>query len=117
MPEYLVLLYDDVASFSELSPTDMQAVIQKYSDWAGKLRASGQLELGKKLKDDSGQRLRHEHGKMVVSDGPYAEAKDVVGGLFTIKASNYAEARSLLKDCPHFDFGWIELREIDDHND
>lgn len=116
MPQYLVLLHDDVVSFAQLSPTDMQAVIQKYSDWVGKLSAAGRLESGKKLKDDGGQLLRYDKGRMVVSQGPYAEARDMVGGFFMINASSYDDARSLLSDCPHFDFGWVELREVDNYD-
>lgn len=113
MPDYLVLLHEDPAAFSGMSPTQAQAVIQRYTDWVTKLKATGRLEVGKKLKDEGGMHLRGQRGKMLVSDGPYAEGKDVVSGLFVIRASSYEDARALLTDCPHFDFGWVELREID----
>ncbi len=65
------------------------------------------------LKDEGGKQLRSGKGQMLVSDGPYAEAKDAVSGLFVINADSYEDATALLQGCPHFDFGWVELREID----
>ena len=49
---------------------------------------------------------------MKVTDGPYAEAREVIGGLFMIEAANYDEVVELSKDCPHLDFGSIEIREV-----
>jgi hypothetical protein len=48
-----------------------------------------------------------------VVDGPYSEAKEVVGGYGIIQAANYEEALELTRDCPHLAFGRLELRETD----
>jgi hypothetical protein len=46
-------------------------------------------------------------------DGPFAEAKEVIGGYFVIQAADYAEAVRLSTECPHLRYGGrIELREI-----
>ena len=50
---------------------------------------------------------------MKVTDGPYAEAREVIGGLFVIEAANYDEVVELSKDCPHLEFGSIEIREVE----
>jgi len=113
MAEYLVLLHEDPAVTSQLSPTQMQAVIRRYSDWVNGLREEGRLTTGKKLKDEGGRQLRGDKGKMLVSDGPYAEGKDVISGFFIVTASTYDEAQALLAHGPHLEFGWIELREVD----
>jgi hypothetical protein len=113
MAEFLVLLHETPGSFANVSPSEMQAVIERYSAWAAKLGAAGKLVTGKKLRDEGGKRLRNERGRMVVSDGPYAEVKDIVGGLFIIQAASYEEASRLLADCPHLENGWIELREVE----
>ena len=52
-------------------------------------------------------------GTTKVTDGPYAEAREVIGGLFIIEANSYDEIVELSKDCPHLDFGSIEIREVD----
>jgi hypothetical protein len=113
MSEFLVLLREDPAIFAKLSPTEMQQIIERYSAWFDKLAASGRLQLGKKLKDEGGVHLRSKGGAAVASDGPYAEAKDVVSGVFVFRAESYAEAQSVLADCPHYQYGWMELRAID----
>jgi hypothetical protein len=113
MNEYLVLLREDPSTFSRMSPSEMQAVIQRYSAWVGQLRSQGRLSVGKKLTDEGGRMLRAEKGRMVASTGPYAEVRDVVSGLFIISAASYEEAQALLADCPHLEFGHIELREVD----
>lgn len=113
MAEYLVLLHEDPALTRKLSPTEMQALIKRYSEWIGGLRAQGSVSIGKKLKDEGGRHLRGEKGKMVVSEGPYAEGKDVISGLFIVTADSYEQAQALLTPGPHLEFGWIELREID----
>jgi hypothetical protein len=48
-----------------------------------------------------------------ITDGPYAEAREVIGGLFILEAADYEEAVALSRDCPHLDFGSIEIREIE----
>jgi hypothetical protein len=114
MAEYLLLLHDDSsARYKQLSPTEMQAVMEKYAAWTRKLSASGHLLSGKKLTWDGGKHLRRRRGEMVMSDGPYAETKDVVGGFFLMQASDYAAIQALAADCPHLDYGWIEIRAID----
>ncbi|HEY4369436.1 MAG TPA: YciI family protein [Steroidobacteraceae bacterium] len=114
MSEFVVLLHEDPGVFARLSPAEMQQVLQKYRAWFEKLGATGKMQVSKKLTDEGGRQLRGKRGSIVVSDGPFAEAKDVVAGLFIVQAASYDEARSLLNDCPHFDYdGWIELRQID----
>ncbi|MDY6946964.1 MAG: YciI family protein [Pseudomonadota bacterium] len=113
MAEYLVLLHEDPARMRHFSPTEMQALIQRYTDWIDGLREQGLVTVGKKLTDDGGRHLRGEKGKMVVSDGPYAEGKDVISGLFIVTADSYQHAQALLAPGPHLEFGWIELRQID----
>lgn len=113
MAEYLVLLHEDPARTRDLSPTEMQALIQRYQAWIGGLRAQGLVTVGKKLKDEGGRHLRGEKGKMVVSDGPYTEGKDVISGLFVVTADTYEQAQALLAPGPHLEFGWIELRQVD----
>jgi hypothetical protein len=113
MSEFLVLLREDPAIFTQMSPTEMQQIIERYSAWFGKLAASGRLQIGKKLQDEGGRQLRRNGSATVVSDGPYAEAKDVVSGVFVFQADSYEHAQALLADCPHYEYGWMELRAID----
>jgi hypothetical protein len=113
MAKYLLLLHESPATGAPLTPADIQEMIESYSEWAKKLRASGNMHLGMKLGDNGGFHLRNEQGAVRVTDGPYAEAKDVVGGFYVIEAANDAEAQALASGCPHVHVGWIEIRNVE----
>lgn len=113
MPQYMLFLYDSGAMPPDLSPEDMQGIIQRYIDWRTKAAANGRRVEGHKLRDGEGRLLRGTVGAPTMTDGPYAEAKEIIGGLFLIDARNYDEAVTLASDCPHLDFGTIEIREVE----
>lgn len=113
MPEYMLILHEEPADFSQMSPEDIEAVIREYIDWSESVAAKGKLVGGQKLKDEGGRHLAGFGDTFRVTDGPYAEAKEVIGGFFTIAADDYDEAVSLASDCPHLKYGGrVELREI-----
>ncbi len=115
MPNYMLILHDDPKAFgANITPAQMQAVIAEYQAWAGKLAGQERLLGGEKLKDEGGRVMTRAGGKPRVVDGPYAEAKEVIGGYFTIRADNYDHAVELCLDHPHLEYGArIELREVE----
>jgi hypothetical protein len=114
MPKYMLLLHDAGAMPDDISPGEIQAIIQRYVDWRTKISQGGRVVDGHKLRDGKGRVLRGGGGKdLSVTDGPYAEAREVIGGLFLIEAASYDEVVALSHDCPHLDFGTIEIREIE----
>lgn len=113
MAKFMLILHETPNDYRKLSPEEMQKLIEKYNAWAGKLGAAGKLAGGDKLKEDGGKIVSLKLAKVAVVDGPYSEAKEVVGGYFILEAANYAEAVELVRDCPHLPFGRIEIREVD----
>jgi hypothetical protein len=115
MPKYMLLLRSDTtADLSDFSPDDMQKVIAAYESWAGKLAAKGLLHDGKKLTDEGGKVMIPDgSGGVTIKDGPYTETKEVVGGIYLISADSYAHAAKLCQGHPNFQFGSIEIRELD----
>ena len=112
MPKFVVLLHDAGAFPADLSPDQIQAIIQRYVAWRRKIQQDGRLVEGHKLTEGQGRVMRGAAGSTTVTDGPYAEAREVIGGLFIIEAKNYDEVVELSKDCPHLEFGSIEIREV-----
>jgi len=92
MAKFMLLLYDDPASFATMSPEQIQKVIEKYMAWGQKLRQAGYLTASNKLTDEPGRVVRSNDGQLRVTDGPYSETKEVLGGYFTIEAENYDQA-------------------------
>ena len=93
------------------SPEQAQQVMQKWMAWFKELADNGHVK-------DRGQPLERS-GKLVsgkrraVTDGPFAEAKDVVGGYTLIVAKDLNEAAELSKGCPIFEFdGQVEVRPV-----
>lgn len=115
MPKYMFLLYNDPAPFLSMSPPEIQKAIEKYVAWGDKLRDAGVLVGSDKLADDPGKVVRRRGGSADVTDGPYSETKEILGGHFTVRAASYDEAVALTRDCPHLDYGGtIEVRQIDE---
>jgi hypothetical protein len=112
MPHYILLLHDSGTFPPDLSPEAIQGIIKRYSDWRARVGSQGRLVQGHKLRDGEGRLLRGKVGSPTVTDGPYAEAKEIIGGLFIIEAKDYDEAARIASDCPHLEFGTIEIREI-----
>lgn len=114
MPNYMLLLHEQPSDFSGLSPEAIEAVINEYVAWSAKLASENRLVGGEKLRDEGGKHLHGFGGEFRVTDGPYTEAKEIVGGFYTIAASDYNEAAEVGSGCPHLKYGgWIELREIE----
>lgn len=113
MPNYMLLLHENPETFQDMSADDMQAIIQRYSAWKDQMEQAGKLIAGKKLADGEGRVLRRSGGQISISDGPYTESKEVIGGLFEIIADNYDQAVAIARQCPHLEFGTVEVREID----
>jgi hypothetical protein len=93
------------------SPEQMQKTMEKWMVWFKELGAKGHLK-------DPGHPLEHT-GKVVkgsqktVNDGPFAEAKDVVGGYIIVEAKDLDHAAELAKDCPILLVGGsVEVRPI-----
>lgn len=114
MNQYMLLLHDSTEEFADVSAEEIQAVISEYVGWRNKIEQQGKLIGGEKLADEGGKHLSMQNGEIRVTDGPYAEIKEALGGYFAIKASDYDEAVEISKTCPHLKYGGrIELRKIE----
>jgi hypothetical protein len=112
MAKFMLLLYDDPSGWQNVSPEEMQKAIAKYMAWGQRLRDKGILAGSDKLQDN-GRVIRKSGSQIRVSDGPYAESKEVFGGYFAIEAPDYNSAVEECTDCPHLDYGGtIEVREV-----
>lgn len=115
MNQYLLLLHETPADFALLTPAAMQEIIEAHRAFAGRLADRGALAGGAKLTDDGGRHIRTRDGRPLATDGPYAEAHDVIGGYYLIQADGDAQAEAIALDCPHRGGGrWIEMRRIDE---
>ncbi len=118
MAQFMLLLHESPTDFADLSPDEIQRVLGEYTAWRENLAAQGKLAGGLKLKDEGGRRMTRNGDGVRVVDGPFAEAKEVVGGFFLIEAADYDEAVEISRSCPHLVYDQcIELREVDPIHD
>ena len=94
-----------------LSPERMQEHMGKWMAWIGNLKAADKYLAGEPLLP-GGKLVSGPNGK-TVTDGPYTEGKEVVGGFFIINAKDINEAVELAKDCPDLGHGSnVQIRQV-----
>lgn len=95
---------------SKLSPQQQEAQMQKWLAWVEKLTKEGRYVSGEPLLP-GGKTIAGL--KKSVTDGPFAESKEVVGGFFIVNAKNLDEAVQMAKDSPDYELGGsVEVREV-----
>jgi hypothetical protein len=104
-----ILLLKGKSDWAGMSAAEMESAYKDYSSWARKLHEENKLieadELANTGKVISGRQ------EPVISDGPFAESKEAVGGYFLITASSLDEAVEIACACPHLRFGGtVEVR-------
>jgi hypothetical protein len=96
---------------SSASPEQMQKTMQKWVAWFKELGASGHVKDPGNPLEPTGKVVKGQQKS--VHDGPYAEAKDLIGGYTLIEASDLAQAVELSKGCPILDVGGsVEVRPV-----
>ena len=109
--QYL-FLFRNSQSEPDPTPEEMQQIFGKWMAWLKAMKAKGQYVGGDRL-DDAGKVLRSSKGASV-TDGPYAEAKEMVGGYVIVSADSLAQAVEIAKGCPGFEYGTnVEVRPIE----
>lgn len=93
------------------SPEEMQKMMQKWMGWMETLKKNGHLKDGGAPLETAGKVVHA--GKKNVTDGPYAEAKDTIGGYIIVSAKSLDEATELSKGCPILEGdGMVEVRPV-----
>ena len=111
MAKFMFLFRGGHAPMAELSPELVQAHMAKWQKYMGNLAQNGKLNGGLPLQP--GGKTVGQQGAMV-TDGPFAEGKEIVGGYLMITATDLDEAVAISKECPVLDFdgSTIEVREL-----
>ncbi len=110
-----LLLFRDTgpATHQHLSPEQREQLTQQWNDWYDGLAAQGKVQHGRPL-ELNGRVVSGPRGERVV-DGPYAEAKEVVGGYFFLTVADLDEATEIAKQCPSLPLGLtVEVRPVAD---
>lgn len=109
MDEFLLIFRRDFTTKEiQPSPEELQQHLQQWQEWFNKL--SSQNKLARPLQRWDGKGVIVNNQKEV-TNGPYAEIKESIGGMILIKAKDYDEAAQIAKDCPILGLGGcVEIR-------
>ena len=107
---YMLIFRGGAVSRDDVSPSVLQAHLKRWYAWADELARQGRGNVGTPL-DNRGKAVRgHER---VVTDGPYAESKDLVTGAMIIAAASLDDAVEVARRCPTYEFGGsVEVRPV-----
>ena len=106
-----MLIFRGTDWYKGLSPEEMQQVGDKWMAWFKGLMESGKAVAGNPLERE-GKIVSGTNGR-VVSDGPFAESKETIGGYFLLKVASLDDAVAIAKDCPGLPYGIrVEVRQV-----
>jgi hypothetical protein len=109
----MALIYGDQRRWDEFSPEEREAVYDRYRAFADEARAAGVIAGGEELassRDATTVRVRGD--ETLVTDGPYAEVKEALGGLFILEVGSLDEAVEYAAKIPGAEHGAVEVRPI-----
>lgn len=111
--EYLALIYTDEKRWDEASDAERATGYEKYVEFANAARAAGVLVGGDELAATrSATTVRIRDGEQLVTDGPYAEAKEALGGYFILDCASFDDAVDWAARIPAVETGAIEVRPV-----
>jgi len=108
---YMMLILEPQGQRAGRTPEEGRAAYQRMQEYAASLRRRGVLIASDALKTEA-VRLVPDQGSTQRLDGPFTEAKELIGGFFLIDAPTREEALRLARECPAAGWATLEVREI-----
>ena len=109
---YLLLIYGEQSTYNQMSEAEMQADMQRWFDYTNELEQAGVSQSGAALQPaDTATSVRPgDDGEPLVTDGPFAETREQLGGYFVLDVQSLDEATELAAKIPGAWHGSVELR-------
>jgi len=111
--QYLLLIYSDEKHWDAIQKEEWRKTVDEYRAFTESIKASGHYRAGQALEPTrTATTVRVRDGKMLATDGPFAETKEQLGGFYWVEAKDVEEAASLAARIPSARVGSIEIRPI-----
>lgn len=111
--KYMLLCYDDEQAWERAGQAALADAMQEAVALTHELNSKGQYRMATPLQPAStAKSVRVRDGKLLVTDGPFAETREVLGGFYVIDAENLDEAIGIAARHPGQRFGGVEIRPI-----
>lgn len=113
MSQYLILINSDEKAQAKATVEQQKEVMGAYMKYSADLQKAGVMLGGEALEGSAtGARIAYKEGRRVVTDGPFAEAKEVIGGYYLIDVKTREEAIEWAAQCPGAKHGGVEVRSV-----
>ena len=111
--QYMLLIYGDMSAFPEMTEDEQNANMREWFDYSRWLGEKGWMKAGDALQDiDQATSVRLNGGERLVTDGPFAETKETLGGYYLIDVEHLDDAIEAAARCPGAKYGTIEVRPL-----
>jgi hypothetical protein len=107
--EFMALIHADRTGWEDLSEHERQAVLRRYMDFSERDEVIGGAEL---QPTDAATTVRVRDGDRLVTDGPYAEVKEALGGFFLLECDSIDDACRMAAEIPAAERGAVEVRPV-----
>jgi len=115
--KYMLLIYDNEQAAAKVRETEQQKIIGEYMQFTEDIKASRNYLAGTQLHPTAtASSVRVRDGKELVTDGPFAETHEQLGGYYLIEAKNLDEATSIAARIPSARYGTVEVRPVVDRS-
>jgi hypothetical protein len=110
---YMLLIGSDERAEAQLPRAEMEAIVQGHMRFAEEVRRAGKMAAGERLRPEAeASRIRVKAGQHHVTDGPFAETKEALGGFYLLECDSRQEALEWAKKIPLREGGFIEVRPV-----
>lgn len=111
--KYMLLIHENEKDWAALGDAETRQLMGEYRRFTEEIRASGHLVGGAQLQPTStATSVRIRNGQRLVTDGPFAETHEQLGGYYLIEARDVDEAIAIASRIPSARFGTVEIRPI-----
>ena len=111
--QYMLLIYTNESEMAGRTPGDVTAMTQGYAEFTQAIVRSGSYRAGEALEPTSTATTVHVRGgKVLQTDGPYAETKEQLGGFYLVEAKDLDEATKIAARIPGAAHGYVEVRPV-----
>lgn len=110
--QFLLLLYGDEVADAELPAEQVRAVVEAHGAFGAAMRASGAYRFGAALAESSMATTVTREGDEIVTDGPFAEGREQMGGIYLIECADLDEALSWARQVPESNKLKVEIRPV-----
>lgn len=110
---YMLLVVEPAGQRQTRTEGEGRELYQRMLDFSADLKSRGLLTMAQSLKADTGAaRVASRNGKATITDGPFTEAKEMIGGFFLLTCDTRDQAVEIAHRCPAAEWATIEVREL-----